>query len=203
MTVPQAPVDELPPDPDAARVEAQDEAAAKRNRNIIEWVVIVGAALIAAMLIKTFLIQAFYIPSESMDPTLKISDRVLVNKLSYTWGDVKRGHIVVFERPPAETGGDPAIKDLIKRIVALPGDKVEGREGHVWINDKQLDEPYLPDEASTLDFPAQVIPADHYWVMGDNRLRSRDSRYFGPIADDLIVGRAFVRIWPINKLGRL
>ncbi|MDQ1446435.1 MAG: signal peptidase [Acidimicrobiaceae bacterium] len=169
----------------------------------VEWGAIIVAAIIAALIIKTFAFQAFYIPSESMDPTLKISDRVIVNKTSYKLHDIHRGDIVVFSRPPAELGGDPSIKDLIKRVVALPGEKVEGREGHVWVNDKMLDEPYLPKTISTLDFPAQVVPEKSYWVMGDNRPRSKDSRFFGPIGKNLVVGRAFIRVWPIPHVHLL
>jgi signal peptidase I len=201
MTAPQAPVDAPPPEPPpeaAAEVEERNPL-----KTALEWVAILAVALIAAFFINAFFIKAFWIPSESMDPTLKINDRVLVNKLSYKLHDIHRKDIVVFERPPAEQGGDPSIKDLIKRVIALPGEKVEGRGGHIWINDKQLNEPYLPKDTTTLDFPAQTIPPKNYWVMGDNRLRSQDSRYFGPISKDLIVGRAFIRIWPVNHLHLL
>jgi signal peptidase I len=198
MTTTDTPVDEAP--------EPEPEPKAKEHnptKNLIEWGGIIVLAIVAALLIKGFLFQAFFIPSESMDPTLKINDRVMVNKLSYRLHDVHRRDIVVFERPPAEQGGDPSIKDLIKRVIALPGEKVEGRGGHVWINDKQLAEPYLPKGAITLDFASQVIPAGSYWVMGDNRLRSKDSRFFGAISKDLIVGRAFIRVWPVQHLHLL
>src|SRR6202011_700092 len=119
--------------------------AVKRSgwRNGIEWIVIIVAALLVALVIKTFLFQAFYIPSESMEPTLKPGDRVLVNKLSYDFHSIRRGDIVVFKRPPGEAG-DPAIKDLIKRVIALPGESIEQRDGNVFINGRQLKEPYLP-----------------------------------------------------------
>jgi signal peptidase I len=182
---------------------AEVEKHSSPGRNAIEWVGIIVLALLAAVLIKTFLLQAFYIPSESMDPTLKIGDRVLVNKLSYKMHDVHRGDIVVFKRPPNEQGSDPTIKDLIKRVIALPGEKVEGRGGHILIDGKELAEPYLPAGVTTLDFPAQVIPAKSYWVMGDNRPRSKDSRFFGSIGKDLLVGRAFIRIWPVQHIHLL
>jgi signal peptidase I len=170
-------------------------------RSAVEWVVIVAAALLTALLIKTFLLQAFYIPSDSMNPTLVQHDRVLVNKLSYHFHDVHRGDIVVFERPPGED--DPNIKDLIKRVVGLPGDTVEGRNGGVLIDGRALKEPYVPKGTQTSDFPAQKIPKDKYWVMGDNRGNSKDSRVFGPIPKSLIVGRAFIRVWPISKISLL
>ena len=197
MTVPEAPADPQLLD------DHEDEKAHNPRKVLTEWGVIVVVAIIVALIVKTFVFQVFYIPSESMDPTLKVSDRVAVNKLSYKMHDVNRGDIVVFERPPNEAAADPAIKDLIKRVIALPGEKVEGHDGKVWINDKALDEPYLPNGMTTLDFKAQTIEPGHYWVMGDNRHRSKDSRVFGAIHEDLIVGRAFVRIWPVQSVSLL
>ncbi|MEY2569287.1 MAG: signal peptidase [Actinomycetota bacterium] len=185
------------------QTEDEVDGKSRRIRGAVEWVVIIGAALLAAFLIKTFLIQAFFIPSESMVPTLKKGDRVLVNKLSYHLHDVHRGDIVVFERPPSEPT-DPAIKDLIKRVVGLPGETVSGdNSGHVLINGKRLNEPYLPKGVTTTGVQDYKIPPHHYWVMGDNRGNSKDSRYFQAIDDDLIVGRAFVRVWPLSSLGLL
>jgi signal peptidase I len=171
-------------------------------RNGIEWIVIVAAALLVALVIKTFLLQAFYIPSESMEPTLKPGDRVLVNKLSYDLHPIHRGDIVVFKRPPGESG-DPSIKDLIKRVIGLPGDTIEQRDGNVYINGVQLKEPYLPAGTVTTSLPVRVIPSGQYFVMGDNRTNSKDSRFIGTIPGSLIVGRAFVRVWPLSAFGFL
>ena len=108
----------------------------------LEWALLIVSALVIALLIKTFLFQAFYIPSDSMVPTLKTNDRVIVNKLSYHLHPVHRGDIVVFKSPP---NVDPSVKDLVKRVIALPGETVEGRaDGHIYINGKVLKEPYLP-----------------------------------------------------------
>src|SRR5579864_7978454 len=133
-----SPMDQSPPrtapPPERPPAEpAVDTAGTPRSsvRSAVEWVVIVVAALLAALLIKTFLLQAFYIPSDSMNPTLVQRDRVLVNKLSYHFHDVHRGDIVVFTRPPGEN--DPQIKDLIKRVIGLPGDTIEGRDGQILI----------------------------------------------------------------------
>jgi signal peptidase I len=175
--------------------------AARSYKGLVEWVLIIGGALLVALVIKALLIQAFFIPSESMTPTLKVGDRVLVNKLSYKLHDVHRGDVVVFERPPGED--DPRIKDLIKRVIGLPGDEIEARDGHVYIDGKPLSEPYLPQGTQTLNLPAQKVPAKNYFVMGDNRTNSRDSRVFHTINEDLIVGRAFVRVWPVNHLKSL
>ena len=171
-------------------------------RVAFEWVGLVVLALIIALLIKTFLFQAFYIPSESMVPTLKVHDRVLVNKLSYKLHPVHRDDIVVFKAP---TGSDPGIDDLVKRVIGLPGETVSGHGGHVYINNKQLPEPYLPAnmQGQTSDFAPVKIPGNAYWVMGDNRVNSKDSRVFGTITKSKIVGRVFVRIWPFSRLNFL
>ncbi len=186
--------------------------ARNSTKTVIEWVVLIASALVIAVLVKTFLFQAFYIPSDSMVPTLKTNDRVIVNKLSYKLHPVHRGDIVVFKTPKGPDGKpiDPTIKDLVKRVIGLPGETVSEVGGHVYIDGKPLNESYLP--AGTISdcasfaaqcFPTGPLPADHYWVMGDNRTESRDSRSFGAIAKSSIVGRVFVRVWPLNRLGLL
>jgi signal peptidase I len=168
------------------------------TRQIVEWLLLIVGALLIALLIKGFLFQAFYIPSESMVPTLQEDDRVLVNKMSYRLHDVNRGDIVVFEAPP---GTEDGIDDLVKRVVGLPGETVEGRDGTVYVDGQPLDEGYLPEGTVTGAFAPETVPPDHYWVMGDNRPASRDSRYFGFVPEGDIVGRVFVRIWPITRVG--
>jgi signal peptidase I len=191
--------------------------AAKRARRIvIEWVILIGLALVIAFLIKTFLFQAFYIPSGSMEPTLNIGDRVLVNKLSYDLHEVHRGDIVVFEAPKLARSGE--IEDLVKRVIGLPGETVTADPaGSVLVNGRRLKEPYLPDGTTTkfdgyelpgCGPPADgsdgcVVPAGKLLVLGDNRNFSKDGRVFGPIEESSIVGRVFVRIWPLSDLGTL
>ncbi len=188
-TLERPPADETPP----ARTRSP-------LRNTVEWVVIIGAALLSAIGIKTYLIQAFYIPSASMEHTLNIQDRVLVNKLSYRLHDVHRGDIVVFERPPNDVG---QIRDLIKRVVGLPGETVEAHDGAVYVDGRPLREPYLQAGVTTAEFPPQNIPEGFIWVMGDNRGNSSDSRVFGTVRQSTIIGRAFVRVWPLTALGLL
>lgn len=173
-------------------------STSSRLRNGIEWVAVLVGAVLVALVVRTFLLQAFSIPSSSMESTLEIRDRLLVNKLSYQFGDVERGDIVVFFRP--ETLTSP-YDDLIKRVIGLPGDRVEGRENQVFINGQPLDERYLDDGAVTRDFGPVEVPADHVFVMGDNRANSADSRVFGPIEIDRIEGEAFFRYWPLPRLG--
>jgi signal peptidase I len=194
---------------------AAKSAAARRKtrRTIIEWAILLGSALVIALLIKTFLFQAFYIPSESMKPTLNVGDRVLVNKLSYRVHDVNRGDIVVFETPPRAKDANGTIKDLVKRVIGLPGETVETHDGVVFVNGRQLEEPYLQNGVKTCsltsspgtcaDYPPEKIPSDDVFVMGDNRTASKDSRAFGVIKESSIVGRVFVRIWPVTDLGFL
>jgi signal peptidase I len=193
---------ELLPDAETRRRKKRTNG----SKLAIEWVVLVISALTIALLIKTFLFQAFVIPSESMEQTLHgcpgcSNDRILVNKLSYRLHDVNRGDIVVFEAPEGrQTDG---IKDYVKRVIALPGEKIEVRENQIYVDDRPLEEPYINDACASQvadGLQAQLIPPDHVFVMGDNRCRSSDSRIFGPIPIDSIIGRAFVRIWPITRL---
>lgn len=182
-------------------------------RSLIEWVAVAVGALAVALLIKAFLLQAFYIPSESMTATLNVNDRVLVNKLSYQIGNIDRGDIVVFEKPPAAPG---SITDFIKRVAALPGETITFVDGEVFIDGQLLNEPYLdgdthPNSAAIVSEGCTNTPsADRctlaegwYFVLGDNRDNSTDSRSFGPIEEDAVVGRAFLKVWPLGDLGFL
>ena len=174
------------------------------RRTALEWLGVIGGGIAIALLVEAFLIQAFWIPSPSMEPTLDVGDRVLVNKLSYKFHDVNRGDVVVFERPPgASTGQNGEIKDLIKRVVAVGGDTVEAKEGNVYVNGEQIDEDYLEPGTPTDNLPLTTIPEGQVFVMGDNRTNSEDSRIFGPIDEDAIVGRAFIRVLPITDIGWL
>ena len=174
-----------------------------------------------AVLIKTFLVQAFYIPSGSMESTLEVGDRVMVNKLAYRFGDPSRGDIVVFDSPFAEEDDSESIpaavlrnigealgfsspaSEFIKRIIAIPGDTIAIRDNQVIVNGEIIFEPYLHPGARMRDMEERTIPEDTVWVMGDNRNNSQDSRFFEEIEIDSIVGRAFVTVWPPNRWGGL
>jgi signal peptidase I len=218
--VPPPPPDDEPTDPAeaAAVVTALDEVEAtgerrrrrKRSatRNIIEWVLVLVGALVVALVVKTWLFQAFYIPSGSMEPTLHISDRVLVNKISYDVGDVRRGHIVVFERP--DSWGSGEIDDLIKRVIGLPGETISEENGHVFIDGEELDESWLEPGVVTPAFfeesgcvPQCTLGDDEIFVLGDNRGNSDASNHFGALPFDAVVGRAFIRVWPLGDFGGL
>ena len=181
------------------------------------------AALVLTILVKGFLIQAFFIPSRSMEPTLDVGDRVVVNRLAYRLGDPAHGQVVVFLRPTGVDaapsagpiswvrravaqglgGTPPGSEDLIKRVVGLPGDVLEGRDGHLLRNGHRVDEPYLPPNTFTSDFKRVRVKPDHYWVMGDNREDSADSRVFGQVDRSALVGRAVLTVWPVTRVGGL
>jgi len=196
-----------PPRPDIASSghEGGDGASISRRRWLLEWVVIVSVATVLALVLKFAVISSFEIPSGSMTPTLQPGDRVLVNRLSYDAHELRRGDVVVFGRPKNAPQGDAdAPKDLIKRVIALEGETVETRGDDLYVDGRRLVEPYLTDGTPTQGIEEPVlIPAGHIWVMGDNRTNSADSRVFGPLDEDLVLGRAFSRVWPPSRLGYL
>jgi signal peptidase I len=169
-----------------------------RMRNVIEWGVIILVAVAFAFLVRGFAFQTFYIPSESMVPRLETDDRVLVNKLTYDLRDPARGDVVVFRTPPGShiTGMD----DLVKRIVGMPGDTIEGRDGRIYINGKLLAEPYLDAGVQSKTFGPVEVPANSYYMLGDNRQFSNDSTVWGPAKGDLFVGPVFVTSWPLERI---
>jgi signal peptidase I len=188
-----------------------------------ETAVLVVLAILLAVLFKTFLVQAFYIPSGSMEPTLNISDRVLVEKVSYRFGEVKDGDVIVFvhDLPGAEPESSnpvtrfftslgqavgvapPSDRDFIKRVVGTPGDRITCQQGRLYRNGRPVNEPYLAPGTTTENCTPTTVPAGKLFVMGDNRNNSEDSRTFGPIDRSTLVGRAFVRIWPLSHTGWL
>ena len=187
-----------------------------------EFAILVVTAIIIAVVVKTFVAQAFFIPSGSMLPQLQIDDRVVVSKISYRLHDPRRGDIVVFDAPGggkkdstpllqramrgvAESIGivAPSTDEYIKRVVALPGERVEGLGGKVLVDGRELVEPYLPPGTATTDFAAVVVPPETVFVLGDNRSNSADSRIFGPVAMSTVVGRAIARVWPLNHTSFL
>ncbi|HBV25580.1 MAG TPA: signal peptidase I [Acidimicrobiaceae bacterium] len=168
--------------------------------SVREWVLVVVVALLAALVLRATLIQTYYIPSTSMTPTLEVGDRLMVYKLAFSIGDVEKGDLVVFSRPSRLP--DSPINDFVKRVVALEGEKVGVTDGDLYIDGSRVDEPYLESSTVTNDFEEVEVPDGHVFVMGDNRQNSRDSRDFGPIQEELLVGEVFLRIWPFNNFGR-
>lgn len=168
---------------------------ARVRKGLRETPVLVLTALVLALVIRAFVLQVFSIPSESMEPTLLVGDRIAVERVSYRFTEPGRGDIVVFEGAP----GQPP--HLVKRVVGLPGDRVEIEGGTVRVNGRALDEPYVawPDGRSSGPWR---VPAGHLFFLGDNRGHSDDSRYgLGFVAEGRVVGRAILRIWPPARLG--
>jgi signal peptidase I len=180
-------------------------AGPSTKRRAFEWLVIVAVALIVAVGMRVFVVQTFFIPSGSMIPTLQIGDRILVNKLAYRLHGVGRGDIIVFKAPP-EVARACATNDtdLVKRVIGLPGETISDKNGTVYIDGKVLKEPWLPKHDPNTFTPSFVpvkIPADNYFVLGDNRKVSCDSRYWGTVQRSLIIGKVDVRIWPLDRIA--
>jgi signal peptidase I len=217
------------PEPDA-------KAGQERRKNPVlrflgEMPGLILMSLLLAILIKTFLVQAFYIPSGSMLPTLRQDDRILVTKVPYYFREPKRGDIIVFEDPNGDqpdrgvVGGavrwlfqgigiqKPDQEDFIKRVIGEPGDEVWAKDGQVFVNGVMITEDYT--RGTTTDFRRLTVPDDMYFVLGDNRPNSEDSRMglgvhalksrpeIGFIPREDIIGKAFVIVWPVDEWGRL
>lgn len=167
------------------------------NHWLFDWGETIAVAFILALVIRAFFIQVFWIPSSSMEPTLDINDRLIVNKVAFHFRQPKREEIVVFRQVASPDG---AKRDLIKRVIGLPGEELQVKDGVVHINGEALEEVH-PMHRDFSDFGPVTVPPDAYFVMGDNRPASADSRYWGFLPEDNLIGPAFMRIWPLSKLG--
>jgi signal peptidase I len=181
---------------------AARKAPPSRRRVLAGWAVPLALALVLAFGIRTFVLEAFSIPSASMVPTLEVNDRILVLKAFFNWHELREGDIVVFTHPPRDDCGGPAETDLVKRVIALPGQTIYSADGILYVDGRRLREPYLPPDdplgppipdASRQD-PFHVPPGEFY-MMGDNRAISCDSRYWGPIKGSSIIGRVVMLLW--------
>ena len=197
-----------PADADAAGAEpagAEPTGAGPRRRQrrraLAETVIIILVAVLLAGLVRIFAFQTFWIPSASMVPTLAVYDRVLVQKAFFTWHDVREGNIVVFSQPPLDHCPGPR-GDLVKRVIALPGQTIYSSGNSIYIDGRRLAEPYLthydplgpPIPDASRQHPFRVPPGEFY-VLGDNRADSCDSRYWGPIKGSSIVGKVVLTFW--------
>jgi signal peptidase I len=207
---------------EATAQDAPGGSRPRRRRLLGEIPVLLVAAVLIALVIKTFLLQAFYIPSGSMQPTLREGDRVLVEKVAYRFDEPDRGDVVVFQRRLSGSDGDRALgeriadafrgllgwstaarQDFIKRVVAVGGDTVEAREGAVWVNGRPLSEPYLSGGTRTSTFARVAVPEGSVFVLGDNRGNSNDSLSFGAVPVEAVVGHAFLLVWPPHDFRTL
>ena len=193
--------------------------------SLLELVMIVVVAIGLALVIQALLVKPYRIPSESMVPTLEVGQRVLVNRIGERFSDPEVGDVVVFHPPTgAERSGDqcgaqppegaPCTQstgeesdtNFIKRVVAGPGDRLSIDDGHVILNGKRQPEPYARScgGGAACDYETEIrVPAGHYYMMGDNRGSSQDSRYWGPVPEEWIIGGAFATYWPPGRIGLL
>lgn len=163
---------------------------------------VVFFALILTFVLRSFVIEAFQIPSGSMIPTLQIGDRLLVDKIVTRFTGYDRGDIIVFMPPPQARTPETGDSDYIKRLIGLPGDKIEVVNGVVKRNDEPLNEPYI-NEKPAYNFGPVTVPEGMYFVMGDNRNNSFDSHEWGFLPQENVRGKAIVRFWPLNRMGTL
>jgi signal peptidase I len=169
---------------------------AKTKKAVFEWVRTLALVAVFSLAFRGFVAEARYIPSESMEPTLHIGDKLYVEKITYKISDIERGDIVVFKAPPASHHDE----DMIKRVIALPGETIEIKNGIVYVNDQPLDEPYEAEKPSN-DFAKITVPEDQLFMMGDNRNNSLDSRFWGTLPIENVIGKAFVRYYPFTDAG--
>ncbi len=168
---------------------------------VIEIVKTLATAFILAIGIRTLVAEARYIPSSSMEPTLEINDRLIIEKVSYYFTSPQRGDVVVFS--PTEKLKEQNFKDaFIKRVIGLPGETIEVREGKVYVNGEAIREKYI-EEAPDYNYGPETVPENQYLVLGDNRNNSYDSHYWGFVPRQNLIGRAIVRFWPFDRLGSL
>ena len=179
---------------------------------IVDWVVTIALAVAAVLVIKEWVVNPYRIPSASMEPTLHCaapgvgcqagaSDRVLANRFIYRFRDPERGDIVVFEVPERALEKCGASGTFVKRLVALPGDTVSQRNGTLLVNGEHVEEPYLNGGERGSNFAERRLADDEYFMMGDNRGQSCDSRDWGPVNRDDLIGPVFAVYWPLSRLG--
>lgn len=189
-----------------AMTRSQDQEPEKQPQPKAEnpWTEALKTIALSAVLafgIRSFVAEARYIPSGSMLPTLQINDRLIIDKISYNFHNPERGDVIVFN--PTDALKQQNFKDaFIKRLIGLPGDQVEVKEGKVYVNNQALKENYIEDKPN-YNFGPVTVPPNQFLVLGDNRNNSYDSHYWGFVPRDRIIGRAVVRFWPLNRVGEI
>lgn len=175
-----------------------DKKESSLGSEIKDWVISIAIAVVLALFIRHFVVELYLVDGPSMRPTLQNQERLVVNKFIYNLHDPERGDILVFQYPK-----DPS-RDFIKRVIAIPGDTIEIKDGHIYVNGELKNEPYILSTTRG-DYPLATVPEGHIFVMGDNRNNSEDSRFadVGMVPFDLIKGKAVLIFWPIDKIKTL
>jgi len=195
-------VTETPPEPNQGSAPRRRSLAAFRKSR--EWLVLVVVALVLSLVIRDFAFQTFFIPSGSMEPTLQVGDRIVVDKLSVRYGTINTGDVIVFHAPAtvASVCGD-ADSDLVKRVIGVPFDTVSSTGNTIYINGHPLAEKWSHTEPLGPVIKTTRVPKNDYFVIGDNHSDSCDSRYWGFVPRQNIIGKVFVRLWPLRRIGWL
>jgi signal peptidase I len=190
--------------------EIDEESVEARRRPLsryqpLDWALLFLMAAAVAILLHTFVLQTFYIPSGSMEPNLNIGDHIVVSKLSTELGSVHIGEVLVFHTPPGEHQicGGRAVPYLVKRVVGLPGDQISSQGNTIYVNGVALEQTWAHSTALGTQIGSVVVPRGHYFMLGDNQTTSCDSRYWGPLSANLVVGEAVMTFWPLSHLGFL
>lgn len=164
-----------------------------------EWLVIIVVAFVLSIVIRNFVIDTRIVPTGSMIPTIQLQDRLIVDRIFYQFDEIRRGDIIVFQAPETANLED---KDLVKRVIGLPGETIFVHQGKVYVNNRALLEGYIK-EPPDYEYGPITIPEKSYFMLGDNRNSSKDSHVWGTVSEDQILGRVWVRYWPINTVGKL
>jgi signal peptidase I len=183
-------------------------------RTIVDWVVTIVGAIAIVLVVKAYVVNPYRIPSSSMEPTLhcsepgsgclagRFSDRVLANRLIYHFSEPERGDVIVFDTPPLAEERCGAGGTFVKRLIVLPGETWRMSNGVVYVNGKRLVEDYVrPLRRGSDTRSLQKVPPDHYVMMGDNRIQSCDSRVWGPVSRDNLIGKVFAVYWPPQRIS--
>ncbi len=188
--------------PDVASPEAPTRT--RRMHPVLEWLIVLVIAVGVSLLIRAYAFQTYFIPSGSMEPTLHIGDRIIVSKLSVEFGTIHIGDVVVFRAPPGvKVQCGDAVPDLVKRVIGLPGDHLTSRGNTIYVNGHRLTQWWTHNPVLGKPIGTVTVPANSYFMLGDNEANSCDSRYWGTVPRSDIVGKAILRIWPLSRVGFL
>ena len=190
--------------PQSAATTSKPPVTSPSVTRLVEWAAIIGVAVALSLVVRVYVFQTFYIPSGSMEPTLLIGDRIIIDKLAVDFGTINRGDVVVFHAPPAVASqcGD-ADADLVKRVVAIPGDHISSTGDSIVINGTVLQERWSHNEPLGPAIHPTTVKSGEYFVVGDNHNNSCDSRFWGMVPRSNMIGKVFLRVWPLNRLSWL